>query len=156
MMTTKHFDTYTDIDEHTDITINVNALDTDWLNYSGIDTANTITIGNIANPWLLNSTSGAYTSGTYTTKISDIGYSTSATLSASGQVSLKGDNADIDINGVSLKDFMERVESRLGLLTPDSRLEEEWAELRELGDRYRELEKEIHDRMKTFDILKKE
>lgn len=158
-MTTKQFDTYTNIDEHTDITISVNALDTDWLNYSGIDTTNTITIGNIANPWLPNSTSGAYTSGGYTTdhyKISDIGYSTSATLSQSGQISLIGDNADIDINGVSLKDFMERVESRLGLLSPDSRLEQEWDELRELGDRYRELEKEIHDRMKTFDILKKE
>lgn len=151
-MKTKHFDTYTNIDEHTDITINVGALDTDWLNYSGIDT--TITIGNIANPWQMNSTSGAYTTDHY--KISDIGYSTSATLSQSGQISLKGDNADIDINGVSLKDFMERVESRLGLLSPDSRLEQEWDELRELGDRYRELEKEIHDRMRTFDILKKE
>ena len=77
-------------------------------------------------------------------------------MSPSGKIALRGEGADVDINGVSLKDFMERVESRLGLLTPDSRLEEEWSELKTLGDRYRELEKEIHDRMKTFDILKKE
>ena len=51
---------------------------------------------------------------------------------------------------------MARVEQRLAILTPDTRLEEEWAELKTLGDRYRELEKEIHDRMKTFDILKNE
>ena len=51
---------------------------------------------------------------------------------------------------------MTRVEQRLAILTPDTRLEEEWSELKALGDRYRELEKEIHDRMKTFDILKNE
>jgi hypothetical protein len=45
---------------------------------------------------------------------------------------------------------------RLAILTPDPRLEEEWEELRVLGDRYRELEKEINAKMKTFDILKNE
>jgi hypothetical protein len=44
----------------------------------------------------------------------------------------------------------------LAILTPDPRLEEEWEELRVLGDRYRELEKEINAKMKTFDILKNE
>jgi hypothetical protein len=44
----------------------------------------------------------------------------------------------------------------LAILTPDIRLEEEWEELRALGDRYRGLEKEINAKMKTFDILKNE
>jgi len=51
---------------------------------------------------------------------------------------------------------MQRVEQRLAILTPDTRLEEEWEELRALGDQYRKLEKEINDRMKTFNILKNE
>ena len=84
-------------------------------------------------------------------------YTTSpAVLTAKGKMTLQGENADLDINGVSLKDFMQRVEQRLAILTPDSRLEEEWKELRVLGDQYRKLEKEILDRMKTFDILKNE
>ena len=79
-----------------------------------------------------------------------------STVNNSGTLSLKGENADVDINGVSLKDFIQRIEQRLALLTPDTRLEAEWEELRELGDQYRKLEQEINARMKTFDILKKE
>ncbi len=79
-----------------------------------------------------------------------------STVNNSGTLSLKGKDADIDINGVSLKDFMQRIEQRLELLTPDTRLEAEWEELRALGDQYRKLEQEINARMKTFDILKNE
>jgi len=79
-----------------------------------------------------------------------------STTNNSGTLSLKGKDADIDINGVSLKDFMQRIEQRLELLTPDTRLEAEWEELRALGDQYRKLEQEINARMKTFDILKNE
>lgn len=147
MMTKNNFNTYTytDTGDHGDITI-----DADWLDYSGIDTkSTTYSIAGTSNPWGVGSASSF--------GISDLNYSTNAaTMSPSGKIALRGEGADVDINGVSLKDFMERVESRLGLLTPDSRLEEEWSELKTLGDRYRELEKEIHDRMKTFDILKKE
>lgn len=73
-----------------------------------------------------------------------------------GKLVLKGENADIDINGASLKDFMTRVEERLALLSPNPKLESEWAELKALGDQYRKLEKEIQDKMKTWDILKRE
>jgi flagellar motility protein MotE (MotC chaperone) len=44
----------------------------------------------------------------------------------------------------------------LALLTPNPELEKEWDELKELGDRYRELEKHITEKMKTWDILKRE
>ena len=123
------------------------SVDNDWLNYSGAGNPSVWTSGAAdVNPiWNLGSSSGY----TYTnTNITD--------LNSSGKISIKGENADLDINGVSLKDFMARVEQRLAILTPDPRLEEEWEELRALGDRYRELEKEINDRMKTFDILKNE
>ena len=114
----------------------------------------------VDNDWLVYSGAGdqsAWTSGAADVKpIWNLGSASGYTYNQSGKISIKGENADLDINGVSLKDFMARVEQRLAILTPDTRLEEEWSELKALGDRYRELEKEIHDRMKTFDILKNE
>lgn len=74
----------------------------------------------------------------------------------SGQIALKGSDADITINGKSLKDAIENIEQRLNILTVNVELEREWAELKELGDRYRALEKEIKDRMRTWDILKQQ
>ena len=127
-------------------TVNI-SVDNDWLVYSGAGDQSVWTSGAAdVNPiWGVGSSNGY----TYTnTNLTD--------LNQSGKISIKGENADLDINGVSLKDFMARVEQRLAILTPDTRLEEEWSELKALGDRYRELEKEIHDRMKTFDILKNE
>ena len=100
---------------------------------------------NSSNPWAIGSVFGVSGATYNSNNLTDI--------NPAGKISIKG---DLDINGVSLKDFMARVEQRLAILTPDTRLEEEWSELKTLGDRYRELEKEIHDRMKTFDILKNE
>ena len=117
------------------------ASNTHWTNY----TNDTYTINaNSSSPWAIGSVTGA----NYATNITD--------RNQTGKISIKGENADLDINGASLKDFMARVEQRLAILTPDSRLEEEWEELRVLGDQYRELEKEINAKMKTFDILKNE
>ena len=82
--------------------------------------------------------------------------------SASPSVSLDRDgiqvteSADIKLGDVSLKDFINKIEQRLALLTPNPELEKEWGELKELGDRYRELEKQITEKMKTWDILKRE
>jgi hypothetical protein len=65
------------------------------------------------------------------------------------------DSADINIGGRSMKEFMDSVEKRLGILHPNKKLESEWEELKELGERYRELEKEILERTRVWDILKK-
>jgi flagellar motility protein MotE (MotC chaperone) len=78
----------------------------------------------------------------------------SMTVAQSGQIELKGNDADIKINGKSLKEAIENIEQRLNLLTVDVELEAEWSELKELGERYRALEKEIKAKMKTWDILK--
>jgi len=77
-------------------------------------------------------------------------------LKPSGKIVLKGDDADIDINGTSLKDFMVQMEQRLAMLQPNPQLEKEWEELKALGDQYRQLEQHIKDKMKTWDILNKE
>lgn len=78
------------------------------------------------------------------------------TVQPSGQIKIVGKDADIDINGRSLKQFMDNVEQRLNLLRPNTQLEKEWDELKRLGDQYRALEKEINNKMTTWDILKTE
>lgn len=75
-------------------------------------------------------------------------------ITPSANISLKGENADIDLNGKSLKNWMEKVEERLNILTPNPELEKEWDELRELGERYRELEKQCKEKAEVWKKLK--
>ncbi len=62
---------------------------------------------------------------------------------------------DIKIGDFSLKDSLARIEKQLGILNINEKLESEWAELKELGEKYRELEKNIKDKIHVWDILKK-
>lgn len=71
----------------------------------------------------------------------------------SGSISVKGDDADIDINGKSMKAWMEKVEERLNLLCVNPDLESDWEELREIGNQYRALEQRIKDKMTTWKTL---
>ena len=71
-----------------------------------------------------------------------------------GKVSLKGEGADIDINGKSLKTWMEKVEERLNILTPNTELEKDWDDLRRLGERYRKLEKKCKEKAEVWKKLK--
>jgi len=73
----------------------------------------------------------------------------------SGQIDIKGEKADIRINGKSMNKWMEQVEQRLNILTPNPELEKEWDDLRRLGERYRKLEKKCQDKAKMWEALKK-
>lgn len=64
--------------------------------------------------------------------------------------------SDLRIGDRSLKDFMDRVEERLNILRPNPKLEDKWNELADLGKRYRELEAEILEKEKMWNILKDE
>ena len=75
-------------------------------------------------------------------------------LDQNGRMSLRGDKADLDINGKSLKDWMEKVEERLNILTPNPELEKEWDDLRRLGERYRKLEKKCKQKTEVWKKLK--
>ena len=70
------------------------------------------------------------------------------------KVTLAGDDADLDINGKSLKVWMEKVEERLNILTTNPKLEEDWDDLRKLGDRYRKLEKKCKEKADMWNKLK--
>ena len=89
-----------------------------------------------------------WTGGSY--RISD----PAAVLGAGGRMELKGDSADLTINGKSLKNWMEKVEERLNILTPNPELEKEWDELRRLGERYRKLEKKCKEKAEVWNKLK--
>jgi len=78
--------------------------------------------------------------------------------SQKGSLQVKGDaefDGDIKIKGKSLVDTLEKIEEKLAIFKPNEKLEEKWEELRELRNRYIELEKEIIEKEKMWDILKK-
>lgn len=77
-----------------------------------------------------------------------------ATITPSATISLKGEDADIDLNGKSMKAWMEKIEERLNILTPNPELEKEWDELRKLGERYRKLEKKCKEKAEVWNKLK--
>ena len=96
---------------------------------SGIDT--TYTLSNlslstssisISQPWA--TTNG--TSGLTWANISD----PAMTVEQSGRLQLKGENADIEINGESLMDMIRGIEQRLNIMRPNPELEAEWDQLR--------------------------
>jgi hypothetical protein len=76
-------------------------------------------------------------------------------VSPSGSIDIQGQNADIKINGKSMKVWMEAVEERLNILTPNPELEKEWDDLRRLGERYRKLEKKCREKAQMWAALKK-
>ena len=53
-----------------------------------------------------------------------------------------------------LHEWQEEVNKKLAILQPNSELEEQWSELKELRQRYVELEKELTEKSKMWDILK--
>ena len=64
-------------------------------------------------------------------------------------------DCDLKLGNISIRTFLERIERRLEILHINPELESQWDELKELGDRYRQLEKELLEKNKVWDILKK-
>jgi len=63
-------------------------------------------------------------------------------------------DGDIKIGERSLKEFIDSVEERLNILRPHPDLEQKWDELRELGDKYKQLEQELLEKEKMWSKLK--
>ena len=121
-----------------------NSIPNVTISTSAISGGYTIGNGGTGHVWTTNTT-GA---GTY--RIND----PAVMIGASGRMDLKGDAADVNINGKSLKCWMEKVEERLNILTPNPELEKEWDELRRLGERYRKLEKKCKEKAEVWNKLK--
>ena len=94
--------------------------------------------------------------GYITSSIADATWSSNtAMLTPSGQIELNGDQADVVINGVSLTETLQLIQDRLNMLRPNKALEAEWDQLRELGQQYRQLEAELKEKQRAWEILKK-
>jgi hypothetical protein len=59
---------------------------------------------------------------------------------------------DLVLDGISLKQLLEE---RLNMMVPNPELEKEWAELKRLGDAYRELEADLEEKARIWRALKK-
>jgi hypothetical protein len=143
-------------------------IGTDTMVYGGGYSTDTITLspnwptanvdfGNLSP----NITIGGGTGYAYSNTISGAGVYTVGSAvganwnnSTSGQINLDGEKADIKINGKSLVDTLTALEQRLNILTPNPKLEADWDELRELGERYRALEKQCEEKAEMWAKLK--
>ena len=96
------------------------------------------------------------TSPVWTTTTNNTGGYTFANqnIQPNNTIQIKGENADLLINEKSLKTWMEKVEERLNILTPNPEIEKDWDELRRLGERYRKLEKKCREKADMWKRLK--
>lgn len=117
--------------------------------YSNITLSN-----NLSGPYTINS--GAVGTGyTWTTTgTNSIDWSIGTKVNQSGTIELQGQDADIVVNGRSLMDAIDALEQRLNIMVPNPELEKEWDELKELGDRYRALEKQCKEKGQMWTKLK--
>jgi len=122
-----------------------------------------------------NTTWGLTTTGTTTTSLTAPGLVTLASAPASsvhvsgkirmdgiesdielngGKIRMDGPGSDIEVNGVSLMDTLKAIQARLNILYVNKVLEEDWDELKKLGDRYRELEIKLKEKSQMWKSLK--
>jgi hypothetical protein len=88
----------------------------------------------------------------------DINTSWDTTITSNNPLHVKGDaeiEGDLKIKGKSLADAIDNIEKRLAILHPNKDLEERWEQLKALGEHYRELEKDILEKEKIWNTLKK-
>jgi len=133
-------------------------MDPDSIDISSSILNDTITIDmdSINTTWLSGASgSNAYT---YTTGTNYAWETTSTTTSDENSLQVKGDSefdGDITVRGRSLTEFMDSVEQRLNILRPNPTLEAEWDQLRELGEQYRELERQLTEKAQMWAVLQR-
>ena len=128
-----------------------------WSNTADWSTTGTTTsvIGGSGSTYNPFNPGGGYT---YTTNTTSPWIGTTAntvTVGQSGTIEIKGEEADIKINDKSMVTWMEKVEERLNILTPNPELEKDWDDLRRLGNRYRALERKCKEKAQMWAALKK-
>lgn len=73
-----------------------------------------------------------------------------------GRMRITGEDADIEINGISLKQTLDQLQERMAILQPNPELEEEFKELRDLRQQYIQLEKNLLEKKEMWDRLNKD
>jgi len=73
-----------------------------------------------------------------------------------GKMSITGEDADIEINGLSLKQTLTDLQERLAILQPNPELEKEFQELRDLRNKYMQLEKNLLEKKQVWETLNRD
>ena len=117
------------------------------------------TPGTITSGGYLNTTgaAGSLTGATYANVTTswngwNTTYQQPQVLKVAGNAEFEG---EVTIRGVKLDERLDAIEERLGILRPNNDLEGKWEKLKALGDEYRALEKDILEKEKIWDLLKK-
>ena len=66
---------------------------------------------------------------------------------------LRGKDADLRINGVSLTETLQGIQDRLAILRPNPELESRWQQLRDLREQYQALEQELQEKEQAWAAL---
>jgi hypothetical protein len=101
---------------------------------------------------LVNIGSGSYQNTVWTTGTN--GARIRSDTNSAGRLSLQGDNADIDINGVSLMENLRGIQDQLNILAPDAEMEADWDELRDIRQQYEAKLAECREKSKMWKALK--
>jgi len=106
-----------------------------------------------------------------TVKLDDLDWSESITLDTnwlnaddlifhppqdSGTIRLDGEDADIIMDGVSLKKTLQGINDRLAILHVNPELEAEFDELHALAEQYRALEKKLLEKKAVWNALNRD
>ena len=88
----------------------------------------------------------------------DIGYHNIFSMShdIDGKMRITGEDADIELNGISLKQTLDQLQERMAILQPNPELEKEFKELREIRQKYIQLEKNLLEKKEMWDTLNKD
>ena len=70
-----------------------------------------------------------------------------------GIVSITGDDADLEIAGVSITQTLDDIQARLAILQPNPELEKEFLELAKIREQYIKLEKTLLEKKAVWDAL---
>ena len=70
-----------------------------------------------------------------------------------GTVSITGDDADLEIAGVSITQTLNNIQARLAILQPNPELEKEFLELAKIREQYIKLEKTLLEKKAVWDVL---
>jgi hypothetical protein len=121
-----------------------------------LDPLNPGTYGNVS---IFNSSTGG-SGSTYSIfgASTDYTWAVPTTTQTGAKIHVQGDavfEGNITWQDRDMREWFESVESRLAILHPNPELEAEWSELAELRMRYVELERELLEKQRVFDILKK-
>jgi hypothetical protein len=71
------------------------------------------------------------------------------------QPKVKITDTDIELDGLSMRQTLIDLQSRMAIMIPNPELEQEFIELRECADRYRELERTFLEQKAIWETLKR-